>query len=116
MSRHAPERVVEVDEGGARVVGTGVGADHPLAQGEVGKVGVSISSLEDMEILFKGIPLDRVSTSMTINAPASVLLALYIAVAKKQGVEVSGLRGTIQPGHDGLLASIAREASRQLGR
>jgi methylmalonyl-CoA mutase N-terminal domain/subunit len=72
----------------------------------VGKVGVAISSLEDMEILFKGIPLDRVSTSMTINAPASVLLALYIAVAKKQGVEVSSLRGTIQ--NDILKEYIAR--------
>ncbi len=74
----------------------GYDADHPLAHGEVGKVGVSISSLEDMEMLFRGIPLDRVSTSMTINAPAAVLLALYIAVAKQQSVEVSSLRGTVQ--------------------
>ena len=57
------------------------------AAGEVGKVGVSISCLQDMEILFRNIPLDRVSTSMTINAPAAVLLAMYIAVAKRQGVE-----------------------------
>ena len=64
----------------------GYDADDPLAQGEVGKVGVSISSVEDMETLFKDIPLDKVSTSMTINAPAAVLLAFYIAVAKKQGV------------------------------
>jgi methylmalonyl-CoA mutase N-terminal domain/subunit len=74
----------------------GYDSDHPLADGEVGKVGVAISSLEDMETLFDGIPLDKVSTSMTINAPASVLLAMYIAVAKKQGVEVRNLRGTIQ--------------------
>lgn len=74
----------------------GYDADHPLATGEVGKVGVSISSLEDMEVLLKGLPLDRISTSMTINATASILLALYIAVAKKQGVEVRKLSGTIQ--------------------
>ena len=64
----------------------GYDADHPLAEGEVGKVGVSICSLADMETLFDGIPLDKVSTSMTINAPAAVLLAMYIAVAIKQGV------------------------------
>ena len=74
----------------------GYDADHPLAAGEVGKVGVSISSLEDMERLFRGIPLGKVSTSMTINAPAAVIWAMYIAVAKKQGAEVRGLRGTIQ--------------------
>jgi methylmalonyl-CoA mutase N-terminal domain/subunit len=74
----------------------GYDADDPIAVGEVGKVGVSISSIEDMEILFKDIPLDKVSTSMTINAPASVLLALYIAVAKRQGVSPRKLRGTIQ--------------------
>ncbi len=74
----------------------GYDADHPLAAGEVGKVGVSISSLEDMERLFAGIPLERVSTSMTINAPAAVIWAMYIAVAKKQGAEVRRLRGTIQ--------------------
>ncbi len=74
----------------------GYDADDPIAAGEVGKVGVSISSLEDMEILFEGIALDRVSTSMTINAPAAVLWAMYIAVAKKQGVAPTQLRGTIQ--------------------
>ena len=74
----------------------GYDADDPIATGEVGKVGVSISSIEDMEILFREIPLNRVSTSMTINAPASVLLAMYIAVAKKQGVDPKRLRGTIQ--------------------
>lgn len=74
----------------------GYDADDPMAEGEVGKVGVSISSLEDMERLFDGIPLDRVSTSMTINAPAAVLLVMYIAVARKQGVAVEQLRGTIQ--------------------
>ncbi len=74
----------------------GYDADDPMAEGEVGKVGVSISSLEDMERLFDGIPLDQVSTSMTINAPAAVLLAMYIAVARKQGVSVEQLRGTTQ--------------------
>jgi methylmalonyl-CoA mutase N-terminal domain/subunit len=84
----------------------GYDADHELAEGEVGKVGVAISSLEDMETLFDGIPLDKVSTSMTINAPAAILLAMYIAVAKKQGVEVSRLRGTIQ--NDILKEYVAR--------
>ncbi len=74
----------------------GYDADHPMALGEVGKVGVSISSLQDMARLFEGIPLDRVSTSMTINAPAAVLLAMYIAVARRQGVEPAKLRGTVQ--------------------
>lgn len=74
----------------------GLDADAPLAEGEVGKVGVSISSLRDMECLFDGIPLEQVSTSMTINAPAAILWAMYIAVAKKQGAEVCQLRGTIQ--------------------
>jgi methylmalonyl-CoA mutase N-terminal domain/subunit len=74
----------------------GYDSDHELAQGEVGKVGVSISSLADMEILFDQIPLDKVSTSMTINAPAGILLAMYIAVAEKQGVKPDQLRGTIQ--------------------
>ena len=64
----------------------GYDSDHPLAQGEVGKVGVSIDSLADMERLFQGIPLDKVSTSMTINSPCAVLLAMYLAVAEKQGV------------------------------
>jgi methylmalonyl-CoA mutase, N-terminal domain len=74
----------------------GYDADDPIAQGEVGKVGVSISSIEDMARLFDQIPLEKVSTSMTINAPAAVLLAMYIAVAKRQGADVSKLRGTIQ--------------------
>jgi methylmalonyl-CoA mutase N-terminal domain/subunit len=74
----------------------GYDSDHPLARGEVGKVGVAIDSLRDMEILFDGIPLDRVSTSMTINAPAAVLLAMYIAVAEKQGVSSKELNGTVQ--------------------
>lgn len=84
----------------------GYDADHPMAMGEVGKVGVSISSLADMEILFKEIPLEQVSTSMTINAPAAILLAMYIAVAKKQGVEMGALRGTIQ--NDILKEYVAR--------
>jgi len=84
----------------------GYDADDPIATGEVGKVGVSISSLEDMETLFRDIPLDKVSTSMTINAPAAILLAMYIAVAKKQGVETRKLRGTIQ--NDILKEYIAR--------
>ena len=74
----------------------GYDADDPIAEGEVGKVGVSISSIEDMAQLFDQIPLDKVSTSMTINAPAAVLLAMYIAVAKHQGADTSKLRGTIQ--------------------
>jgi methylmalonyl-CoA mutase N-terminal domain/subunit len=74
----------------------GYDSDHPLSEGEVGKVGVAIDSLADMEILFDGIPLDKVSTSMTINAPAAVLLAMYIAVAEKQGVSPDKLDGTIQ--------------------
>ena len=84
----------------------GYDADDPVAQGEVGKVGVSISSLLDMETLFYQIPLDKVSTSMTINAPAAILLAMYIAVARRQGVEVNKLRGTIQ--NDILKEYIAR--------
>ncbi len=84
----------------------GYDADDPVAEGEVGKVGVSISCLEDMQILFDGIPLDRVSTSMTINAPAAVLLAMYIAVARSQGADPSALRGTIQ--NDILKEYIAR--------
>ena len=74
----------------------GLDSDHPLADGEVGKVGVAIDSLADMEILFDRIPLDKVSTSMTINAPAAVLLAMYIAVADKQGISPDALKGTIQ--------------------
>jgi methylmalonyl-CoA mutase N-terminal domain/subunit len=84
----------------------GYDSDDPMAAGEVGKVGVAIDSLEDMERLFEGIPLDQVSTSMTINAPASVLLAMYIAVAEKQGVPPEKLRGTIQ--NDILKEYIAR--------
>lgn len=84
----------------------GYDADHLLARGEVGKVGVSISSLRDMETLFAGIPLDRVSTSMTINAPASVLLAMYIAVGEQQGVPRAKLSGTIQ--NDILKEYVAR--------
>ena len=84
----------------------GYDADDPMALGEVGKVGVSISSIEDMATLFDQIPLDKVSTSMTINAPAGVLLAMYIAVGKQQGVEPKALRGTIQ--NDILKEYIAR--------
>jgi methylmalonyl-CoA mutase N-terminal domain/subunit len=74
----------------------GYDSDHEMAIGEVGKVGVAIDSLRDMETLFDGIPLDKVSTSMTINAPAAILLAMYIAVAEEQGVTLKDLRGTIQ--------------------
>ena len=84
----------------------GYDADDALAEGEVGKVGVSISSLHDMRVLFGGIPLDRVSTSMTINAPTSILLAMYIAVAKEQGVTPDKLRGTVQ--NDILKEYVAR--------
>jgi methylmalonyl-CoA mutase N-terminal domain/subunit len=84
----------------------GYDSDHALSQGEVGKVGVAIDSLADMEILFGGIPLDKVSTSMTINAPAAVLLAMYIAVAEKQGVSPDKLNGTIQ--NDILKEYVAR--------
>ncbi len=74
----------------------GYDSDHPLSDGEVGKVGVAIDTLKDMEILFDGIPLDKVSTSMTINSTAAILLAMYIAVAEKQGVKPDILQGTIQ--------------------
>ncbi|MCJ7534639.1 MAG: methylmalonyl-CoA mutase family protein [Anaerolineales bacterium] len=84
----------------------GYDSDDALAQGEVGKVGVAISSLEDMETLFHEIPLGEVSTSMTINAPAAIILAMYVAVSKKQGVETHRLRGTIQ--NDILKEYIAR--------
>lgn len=84
----------------------GYDSDHPMAAGEVGKVGVAISSLQDMETLFDGIALDRISTSMTINATAATLLALYIAVAKKQGVDPAKLTGTVQ--NDILKEYIAR--------
>src|ERR1700726_2706537 len=81
-------------------------SDHPRAAGEVGKVGVAIDSLEDMETLFHGIPLDSVSTSMTINSTAAILLALYVAVAKKQGANLQKLSGTVQ--NDILKEYIAR--------
>jgi methylmalonyl-CoA mutase N-terminal domain/subunit len=84
----------------------GYDSDESIAMGEVGKVGVSISSLDDMATLFQEIPLGKVSTSMTINAPASILLAMYIAVGKRQGVEPGALRGTIQ--NDILKEYIAR--------
>lgn len=84
----------------------GYDSDHSMSHGEVGKVGVTIDSLKDMEILFDGIPLEKVSTSMTINAPAAVLLAMYIAVAEKQGVSAHQLNGTIQ--NDILKEYIAR--------
>lgn len=84
----------------------GYDSDHPLAQGEIGKVGVAIDTLGDMEVLFQQIPLDRVSTSMTINSTAPVLLAMYIALAQKQGVDPAKLNGTIQ--NDILKEYIAR--------
>jgi methylmalonyl-CoA mutase N-terminal domain/subunit len=84
----------------------GMDSDHPLAAGEVGKVGVSINTLEDMETVFNGIPLDRVSTSMTINATAAILLAMYVAVARKQGVAPKMINGTTQ--NDILKEYIAR--------
>jgi methylmalonyl-CoA mutase N-terminal domain/subunit len=84
----------------------GYDCDHPMALGEVGKVGVSASTLRDMEILFNGIPLDKVTTSMTINAPANVLLAMYATVGRKQGVEEAQLGGTVQ--NDILKEYVAR--------
>ncbi len=84
----------------------GYDSDHPLCIGEVGKVGVAIDSLKDMEILFEKIPLDKVSTSMTINAPAAILLAMYMAVAEKQNVPLSCISGTIQ--NDILKEYVAR--------
>jgi methylmalonyl-CoA mutase, N-terminal domain len=84
----------------------GLDSDHPLALGEVGKVGVAIDSLEDMQTLFEGIPLERVSTSMTINSTAAILLALYVAVARQQGANLSRLAGTVQ--NDILKEYIAR--------
>ena len=84
----------------------GLDSDHPRSSGEVGKVGVAIDSLEDMETLFDGIPLERVSTSMTINSTAAILLALYVAVAKKQGANLAKLAGTVQ--NDILKEYIAR--------
>jgi len=84
----------------------GLDSDHPLAAGEVGQVGVAIDSLRDMEVLLDGIPLDRVTTSMTINAPAAVLLALYVAIAEQQGVPLSKISGTVQ--NDVLKEYVAR--------
>jgi methylmalonyl-CoA mutase N-terminal domain/subunit len=74
----------------------GYDSDHPRAEGEVGKCGVAISSLQDMEALFAGIPLDRVSTSMTINGPAAILFCFYVAAAERQGVDIRELQGTVQ--------------------
>ncbi len=84
----------------------GMDSDHALAQGEVGKVGVAIDSIEDMQALFDGIPLERISTSMTINSTAAILLALYVAVAKQQGANLARLSGTVQ--NDVLKEYIAR--------
>ncbi len=74
----------------------GYDSDHPLSRGEVGKAGVPVDSLEDMETIFRGLPLDKLSTSMTINAPAAILLAMYLVLAEKQGIPFEKLRGTIQ--------------------
>jgi len=84
----------------------GYDSDHPLAAGEVGRVGVAIDSIEDMALLFDGIPLGKVSTSMTINATAIILLALYIAVARRSGVAPAALSGTVQ--NDILKEYVAR--------
>src|SRR5208283_2387040 len=84
----------------------GMDSDNPLAAGEVGKVGVAIDSIEDMERLFQGIELTKISTSMTINASASILLALYVAVARRQGGDLRQLSGTVQ--NDVLKEYIAR--------
>src|SRR5207245_850233 len=84
----------------------GLDSDNPLAAGEVGKVGVAIDSIEDMERLFDGIDLTKISTSMTINATGSILLALYVAVAKRQGRDIRKLSGTVQ--NDVLKEYIAR--------
>src|SRR5258708_9304104 len=84
----------------------GMDSDHPLALGEVGKVGVAIDSIKDMETLFDSIPLEKVSTSMTINSTAAILLCLYVAVAKKQGASLAKLSGTVQ--NDILKEYIAR--------
>src|SRR5690606_20798780 len=84
----------------------GYDSDHPIAQGEVGRVGVAIDSLEDMRVPFDGIPLERVSVSMTINATAALLLALYVALADERGVPRERLAGTVQ--NDILKEYIAR--------
>ena len=84
----------------------GYDCDHSMAHGEVGKAGVSVSTLQDMEIIFGGIPLDKITTSMTINAPTNVLLAMYVAVGQKQGLEQAQLGGTVQ--NDILKEYVAR--------
>ena len=84
----------------------GYDSDHPLAEGEVGRVGVAIDSLDDMTVLLEGVPLDRVSTSMTINSTAIILLALYVAVARRAGVALTALSGTVQ--NDILKEYVAR--------
>src|SRR5438067_1161361 len=84
----------------------GYDADHPLAEGEVGRVGVSIGSVEDMARMFERIPLDRVSTSITINARATIMLAFYVVAAERQGVPASALSGTLQ--NDILKEYVAR--------
>jgi methylmalonyl-CoA mutase N-terminal domain/subunit len=84
----------------------GLDSDDPLAEGKVGKVGVAIDTLKDMDILFAGLPIDKVSTSFTINAPAAILLAMYIVVAEEQGIAPHEIRGTIQ--NDILKEYIAR--------
>src|SRR5947207_10416010 len=84
----------------------GLDSDHPLAMGEVGKVGVAIDSIDDMQRLFDGIDLAKTSTSMTINATAAILLALYVAVARRQGADIRKLSGTVQ--NDVLKEYIAR--------
>ena len=84
----------------------GYDSDHPMALGEVGKVGVAIDTLEDMQVLFDGIPLGKVSTSMTINSTCAQILSMYVAIAEMQGVDKSGLRGTVQ--NDMLKEYIAR--------
>src|SRR6266496_3438159 len=84
----------------------GMDSDHPLAAGEVGRVGVAICTLADMERLFAGIPLEKVSTSMTINSTAAILLALYVMVAQRQGADIRKLSGTVQ--NDILKEYIAR--------
>src|SRR5258708_35345733 len=86
----------------------GYDSDHPRAEGEVGKCGVAISSLADMEDLFRGIALDQVSTSMTINGPAAILFCFYVAAADNQGVPLAKLRGTRQ--NDILTEHTARHA------